>query len=541
MIKKRNKLTIILLAAFALLVILYFAVISPIIKKAGGSSDGNTELLRGEVLDGSGQIMMFERIEQTNLASIEVHNGYGTWTVYRANDDKFYIKDHESIPYNVNSFASLVISAGYTISLDRVTTDCEDFSEFGLAEENSPAWFVIKSTDGAEHKVYIGDQIPTLGGYYARYDGRDAVYILAKDVASTLLAPANAIAHPMLTYPVSSTTYYTAKNFYIVKDGKFVVWIDSYDDSSAKQESISSQQSYKMVYPEGFVPNATTYGSIMTKFTEFTGQGVVELGPELSDIAANADEQTKELLDAVSAYGKVEAEVNSAEYQLLCVDQITTLMRALFGKETLDKYGLYEPKAVMHYTYNDVESFVLFSDTQEDGYRYAYSALWNTIVAVKPDDVSFLDWNLLQFVDSSLFSINIENVSELYFESPEITETFKLSGSGDSMSVTPASTGKAFDEFDLYNFKSFYRSLLMIELQDYTASKSTDNHMLSFTVKTSGGGSYTFDFYRYSARRCFYTINGVGEFYVLSDSVEKAISDCVKVMNSQDVDSWAKN
>lgn len=541
MIKKRNKLTIILLAVFAVFVILYFAVISPIIKKIGASPDETAVLLGGEVLDGSGSIMMFERIEQTNLASIEVHNSYGTWTVYRADDDKFYIKDHETVPYNVNSFASLVISAGYTISLDRVTTECEDFSEFGLAEENNPAWYIIKSMDGAEHKVYIGDRIPTAGGYYARYDGRDAVYILAQDVASTLLAPVNAIAHPMLTYPVSSTTYYTAEDFYIIKDGKFVVWIDSYGDSDSKEESISSQKSCKMVYPEGFVPNATTYGNIMSKFTEFTGQSVVELGPELSDAAANADAQTKELLDAVSAYGKTEAEADSPEYQLLCVDQIKLLMRALFGKETLDKYGLYEPKAVMHYTYNDVESFVLFSDTQEDGYRYAYSALWNIIVAVKPEDVSFLDWELLQFVDSALFGINIENVTELYFESPEITENFLFSGSGDSLSVIPASTGKAFDEFDLYNFKSFYRSLLMIELQDYTASKATDNHMLSFTVKTAGGSSYTFDFYRYSARRCFYTINGTGEFYVLSDSVEKAISDCIKVMNSQDVDSWAKN
>ena len=42
------------------------------------------------------------------------------------------------------------------------------------------------------------------------------------------------------------------------------------------------------------------------------------------------------------------------------VEQITTLMRAMFGKDTLDKYGLYEPETVLHYTYNGVESFVLF-------------------------------------------------------------------------------------------------------------------------------------------------------------------------------------
>ena len=60
------------------------------------SEDNPEELLQGELLDSSGNIMMFEKIERANLKRIEVHNSYGVWAMYRADDDNFYIENHES-------------------------------------------------------------------------------------------------------------------------------------------------------------------------------------------------------------------------------------------------------------------------------------------------------------------------------------------------------------------------------------------------------------------------------------------------------------
>lgn len=541
-----------MLAAAAVLTVIYFAVLSPIIKKMNTPEDSSEALLDGEVLDASGSIMMFEKIERANLKRIEVYNSYGAWAMYRADDDNFYIENHESVPYNENVFSSLIVSAGDTISLRRVTADCQDFSEYGLDDSNNPAHYKIISLDGIEHTVYIGDQIPTSGGYYARYEGRGAVYILTKGIANTLLAPVTAIAHSMVSYPMSTTTYFQTRDFYIMRDGKMLAWIDldeaaSSSSSSSASSSGSEQASnikYKMKAPAGFVPNSTTYSEILTKFSDFSGEGVVEIGAELSDLSLSEDEETKELLERIKEYGNIaDVDVSSEEYQYLCVEQITTLMHAMFGKDTLDKYGLYEPKTVLHYTYNGVESFVLFGDEQEDGYRYAYSALWNTIVAFDPDDLDFLDWGLLQYVDKSLFSIDITTVKQLTFKSDEISETFDfgVDSTAQTITVTPQSTGKVFSANELYNFRSFYRSLLTVSLEGYADSTAEENQVLSFEIRTYDGTVYDFDFYRYSTRRCYYTINGEGQFYVLSDSIDKVISDCKKLMNSQDVDSWAKN
>ena len=215
MTEKRKKLAIILLAVVAVLAVLYFAVLSPLLRTDEPADE--TQLLPGELMDSSGYIMMFERIEQSNISSISVHNSYGDWEMYKASDGNFYIRDHESVPYNKSAFSSLVVAAGYSATLGRVSDSCtgDALEEYGLTGDCS--YYVIKSVGGAEYKVYIGDLIPTAGGYYARLEGRDAVYIIASDARTTLLAPVNAMAHSMVTYPLSSTKYYAVKDFYIMR------------------------------------------------------------------------------------------------------------------------------------------------------------------------------------------------------------------------------------------------------------------------------------------------------------------------------------
>ena len=45
-----------------------------------------------------------------------------------------------------------------------------------------------------------------------------------------------------------------------------------------------------------------------------------------------------------------------------------------------------------------------------------------------------------------------------------------------------------------------------------------------------------FKFYRYSERRVFVTVNGVGRFYVVVPQVEKLISDAQKVLTGEPIE-----
>lgn len=63
---------------------------------------------------------------------------------------------------------------------------------------------------------------------------------------------------------------------------------------------------------------------------------------------------------------------------------------------------------------------------------------------------------------------------------------------------------------------------------------------MRMTVATDLGYEYVYEFYNYSTRRCYFTINGVGEFYCLRDKVEMILSDTVAIMNGEEISSVDK-
>lgn len=237
----------------------------------------------------------------------------------------------------------------------------------------------------------------------------------------------------------------------------------------------------------------------------------------------------------------VKPNAGTLEYMCESVRQIRIMSLLIFGRETLEKYDLLEPAYTLHYRYNDVDSYVLFSDIQSTGEMYAYSSLWNTIVLVDPSEFTFLDWDLLTYVDKPLFMLSISDVAEIKLESEQFSETFSLTGESAELKVVPSSTGEVFDEYYLYNFRQFYKSLLTLSIEDYADENKLENCIFTLTLTTRKNRAYEYKFYRYSTRRCYYTVNGDGEFYVLYDMVEKVINDCQKVLEGKDVDSWAKN
>ena len=65
--------------------------------------------------------------------------------------------------------------------------------------------------------------------------------------------------------------------------------------------------------------------------------------------------------------------------------------------------------------------------------------------------------------------------------------------------------------------------------------------LCELTVTRDNGEVLEFKFWSYSTRRCFYTVNGEGEYYTLRDSVEKLIRDADKIMSGLPVNSDNKN
>ena len=198
--------------------------------------------------------------------------------MYRGDDEEFYIKGHEGAPYSLEALSSMVVSAGYTLSIERVgmnLTD-EEMSAYGLGPDDDYAWYTITKLDGTTYTVHIGDLIPTGGGYYAAYEGRNAVYVLDTTLASTLLTDVTAIITPILSYPLSTSNYYMIDNFYLYRAGDVVVWIDFL--TGEEMDDAASLGTYVMYYPAEYTPNTTNYDTILQKLAAFYGTACVELG-----------------------------------------------------------------------------------------------------------------------------------------------------------------------------------------------------------------------------------------------------------------------
>ena len=525
---KRQKLTAIVVAAlFAVLAVLYFAVFRPMInarsydqfkildgegmningctvEKTSGSgklsysSDKTVVYCKGgdltldlDVTDARttvGRYYMFPVMEAKDVAEIEISNEYGDFGFFLASDGNYYITDHIGTPYDQTKFTTMLAAARSPMAMKRVTESADDLSIYGLSDDKSPARVKLTDTSGNTAEFLVGDIIPTGGGYYCAVPGRRAVYILDSSTSAFVAAPESYVT-PLLSLPVSDTDYFRIDPFTLKVDGEVLVSCGYMTD--AERQKTASTSTYKMYVPENYVPSSDNYGNLLRKFVEFKGTETV-------------------------MYGEFDKVIPESE-------------RA--------KYGLDKPKYEIYYKYSGVDNYVYVSEQQEDGTYYAYSLLFNLIARVDADTLDFLRWEFIDFVDRPMFQKNINDVASIRVEADGVDETFVITGSSvDDLAVTPQSRTRAFNEAELKNFRLIYRKMLGLTIEEYAPEEHTDEWLMRMTVVTDVGIEYVYDFYSYSTRRCYFMINGEGEFYCLRDRVEQIISDVSALMNGEDID-----
>lgn len=492
-LKKQRRLVLIIALFVVAAICAYFFVVLPIVNFVETKTEETVELLDGEVLGTNNRIMIFEHTERKNIKSIDIHNEFDEFGFYYDEEDEtFYVTDHKAAPYSKELFSSLVVSVGHTLTTERVTTDCDNLSEYGLADEQSPAWYTLTTRDGDEHTLYIGDPTPSGTGYYVRYKGRDAVYVLGSDIAKTVLLPLENMITPMLTLPMNTNDYFTIQNFAVMQGDGVTVMITFLDEEAKKE--VASTSAYHMIYPSNYAVNTTSYSTVLEVLKSFSGSATLAYAPT---------------------------------------------------EEEMSQYGLLEPAYTIYYNYQGIEQFVVFSEKNESGNYYAYSALFDLVSEVSGDNVSWIEWDLIKWVDTPIFMMNINDVATITVESDTATRTYDLEGEAKELVVTERETGF---KPEVQNFRQFYKSLLSIYLQGYVSGDLTadevsalteDEPYLTLTIETRSGKLTEFKFYPYSTRRAYYTIGDSGEFYVLRDMATKIISDSEKVMTNTEIDSEA--
>ena len=502
--KKRFRTFTVLASVVLVLILSYAFIISPL-TKSDDTEPVEIELIpatkeekalgKCESISGD-RILIFDQISTDNIQSISVHNSHGDYTFYRDEAGFFDLKGAEGITYSQNTLTSLLTYAAYPLSMTRIGTNIKDFRQYGLDEGNNPIYYELTTTLGVTHKMYIGNKLTTGAGYYVRYEDRPAVYVLSAALGQVMALSVNEIIVPTLATPTDSSNFYNVSTFKIANSLGVYLQIDCPILLGEKVGTDSNagggneETYFEMRVPTKYAVNTQTYIEILQKFVNVAGNEVLEF--RLND-------------------------------------------------DLIAEYGFNIPWRTLYYKFGDDENIIYFSKSPDPNIYYACSTKFDIIASVNAADFDFLNWDVTEFVDKPLVVHYITNVSKVEISGKNVSASFDLitnfdkDGTPSLISVTEGSQKR---EIDIPNFRSFYRYILTMELEGVASAETPDGLecIATMRITQNDGTTEEYKFYPYSNRRCLYTLNGEGNFYILRDSVNKLLADTFSAMNNQTVD-----
>ncbi|MBE6622689.1 MAG: DUF4340 domain-containing protein [Ruminococcaceae bacterium] len=400
----------------------------------------------------------------------------------------FLIDGLEKQSYS-DSFDYLISSVMGLSVIEKIDDPLAD-SEYGLSFDSSPYILTVTFTDGKSETVYIGSQLLTGNGYYCKKESETSVFVIG-NAANSFLKDKYSLVSPLLEKELDRSKYHYTENLEVYKNNEKLVHIALVPENL--QDKTDAYGYYTMLYPSN----------------EYS----------VSDVSY--DNMLKMLISP----------------------QVNTVITTDLSDENLIKYGFmaedgsFMPSCEINYTLDGEKRILYFGKRTEDGLVYIMSPRTSFIgIAGVESHFPFIDWELIDYVNPALFGMNINHLSKLTVQGYGITDTYTTEGEGKEL-VVKNHLGAVINT---QNFRNFYRVLLMTNMEGYAESKNTDDWMLSFRIEKRDGRVTEYKFYRISNLKCFYTVNGKGEFYVSLDDVEKILSDAKKLAAGEEIDPDAR-
>lgn len=510
--KRQAVLLTVIASLFAVLLTVYFVLIRPM---DTGTKESETtkapETENGEALGISNRYFLFTSLQREDIASIEVDNEFGGFTLSSDSDGNFHIQGFESLNVDSEKLASLISVSTYTLAKVKVGSSLSDekLAEYGL--DSPQASWIVTDRSGNRFRVFVGDRLLTGGGYYCMFDGRRSVYVLGNEVADTVLVPTEQYVNPVICAGISQDDYYTVDNFMIYKDGEIMARIRLVPKE--EQQNPDALSECIMDYPTAYYPNTSIYYELIYKFMSFSADECVKIGATDSDF---------------------------------------------------EKYGLADPAHAFIFDYKGNNYRIFLSSLTDDGKYYVYSNLFPDVIgSLYADSFKYPEYDLIKWIDPYVFQQYINDIDEISVESGDVSAVFRLThipaeASSDKKNekISVNANGIQLSDAASENFRQFYKNLLAISVNDYcTADEycplsadelaalaaNKDAAYLTFSYKKLSGESQTLRFYRYSTRHSLVTVDGVGEFYVLTDLVDKIRNDTSRILSGEEVVAYSKN
>ena len=434
----------IIFACIALVgVIVYFAVVAPLLK---AKAEYVPELFDGEVYQYS-SIYILPIYERSDIKSIEIKNTLDHYklnaVISEAGERTFEIEGSEHISLDGEALSALLADVRMLITnspagQERISTTAtqEDLAHYGLDEASDPAWFEVSLINGDSYRIYIGKSLVTTTGYYVRLEGRknvvtdeagntteyDIIYALQSSLGDTVLKSSSVVVAMNLT-PYVGDAIFSASNFTITRmngtEREVVIKVGIVADKGIA----ASAQVYQMLYPKAYVINEDVYSEkILMNIAYVQAYEIVAYGDRIHDASvyeAFGLDLDNDRLDKMEDTNHVILTFNCADVN--------------------DK------------DYAEKASILYFSEkkTDLDGteFYYVYSPVYEIVGKVLAETYGFVDWKLANFTSPYLFYeyFTSAEVIEIYNTRENLDLYFEITGKERSRHVdvmTSSSGGK---------------------------------------------------------------------------------------------------
>ncbi len=531
--KEKRFRSIILSAGLVLLAVVVYVVLLQTVLKPEQQTELPTVGNHGEQM-ANGRPFVIDPIEPNQLDSVRVENDLGGFYLYRGQDNEFYFEGAEFILYDVTSawmdgsenmedvmqsvsmVDSLLSLCRYMLALEEVVGyDPNNLASYGLEGRGQAALTIghrNNSDQSVSDTIIFGNRTVDGSGYYARLEGRDAVYVLMDIyISRCIFADLKAYFSPMVAPTVPSSSYTEVSKFTIKKQGKEFLSMRSM--SEEEREKNGKLFSHMFLSPAGYFASSENMQTLLESFVAFKGKQVVEYG-----IASRLSkpENADEIREMLRLYSLMDPE----------------------DRWYFELYYSYEDRFdITLYISNKLEVESEENEGEKEHIYYIYSPDFDVIVEFSADDLPWVEWDLLKYLDNHSFSGSIDSVSFIELSYGETKVKFSLQGTGSDLKIS-SSTGVSVDTD---NFRQLYKAILYTTMDGYAQEPQNATHILSLKITLRNGTQYDYQFYGMTARKAYYTLNGSGEFYINRDYVKQIVSACTGILNGETVVVEKKN
>lgn len=475
----------------------------------------------GEAVSVYNRLMMFPKIESSDIKSIKVDNQYGGFTFYRDESNALQIKGYEGTAYDKDLAATLLSICGSTTVMRRISQESVEkygYEEYGL--DKPQASYTITSKGGVTYTVEIGNAIVSNNGHYVRLVGRDSVYMFNSYLGNSVLIPIESYVTPTITAGLTESNYVMVNNF-AVMDCEY----NGEGEESVENEILFSYWDFKD-----------------RENTEYSALPYIMLSEHLQGYTVSSSAVSEALYGIYSPtyLGVKKLGVSSAD---------------------LEKYGLDKPDKYVYFEIEDssgthVKEYIYFSHLTENGTYYATSEIYasvdgkknyyrlpeyDQIVEIDRSSLPFMEWTSFEWLAEYYFQYSIGVVDTVRFKTNDIDVLFTIKQTEEDLTNVFATVDGKTKEISVSAFKTLYLNMSYgiifgntNKSQEELEAIANDpsKFQMTYEVETNVNNlKMDYSFYWLDEIRTYLTVNGKGQFYVLGSRVNKMLEDVVTVAN----------